>query len=354
MGCFMIGCSSMVPRMYRCWQGCFGNEGGLVARKDIVRKHGTRVGFTLVELLVVIAIIGILVALLLPAVQSAREAARLTQCKSNIRQLAIAMHNYEQAHQRLPAGCITTNNLSWNCLILPFIEEQAIYDLFDKYGTMNEGTFNGGENNEGVNKGNLIALNPIATFFCSSAERVHAGHPSATPTNPTRLTYTSHYYGVSGPIGLVYGSDTVTYPFEPAGAWGGFALSGVLGRNSDVGFEDIPDGTSNTLLLGELAFKFPHPEIGGGGDGANWLRGIAFGTQSPTGMSSCKNVINAINSLPDGIFNNLSFGSLHTANGAVFAHADASVRLITDSIDLSLYKALASRDQEEVVDEHSQ
>ena len=316
-------------------------------------RRMARNAFTLVELLVVIAIIGILVSLLLPAVQAAREAARLTQCRSNIRQLALAMQNYHQSNQRLPAGCIATNNLSWNCFILPYIEEQAIYDLMDEYGTFNRGTFNGGTNNEGENGGNLIATNRISTFLCSTATRVHAGHPSATLQNPTRLTFTSHYYGVAGPVGFVYGSDSVIYPFESADSWGGFAVSGVLGRNSDVAFKDVTDGTSKTLLVGEMAFRFPHPtaEIDGGGDGSNWLRGIAFGTENPTGMSSCKNVVNAMNSIPDSVFNNLSFSSLHSANGAMFAHCDASVRFLNDSIDLSVYKALASRDQDEIVEE---
>ncbi len=299
-----------------------------------------------------IAIIGVLIALLLPAVQSARESARLTQCKSRVRQLALAMHNYEESFDTLPAGCITTNNLSWNVLVLPFIEEQAIYDLFHEHQAFAEGTFNGGTDNEGEHQGNWLALNRIEMFFCPTALRVYATHPSSTPINPTRQTFTSHYYGVAGPVGVIPGTNS-EYPHEVNGPWGGFPETGVLGRNSGVAFGQILDGTSHTLLLGELALLdlFADGETGGGGDGANWVRGIAFGTSNPNGMSSCKGVLNAINSPPSSLFNVMSFGSLHAGSGALFARVDGSVTFVVDSIDLVLYKSLASRNQQEALSE---
>ena len=100
----------------------------------------TRGGFTLVELLVVIAIIGILVALLLPAVQSAREAARRMQCQNNLKQLALALHNYHTAHATFPpagfydGGGANGSTLSWHTTVLPFIEQQNLYDALDRDG----------------------------------------------------------------------------------------------------------------------------------------------------------------------------------------------------------------------------
>ena len=99
-------------------------------------KHGIRLArraFTLVELLVVIAIIGILVALLLPAVQAAREAARRTSCTNNIRQLGLALVNYHDAHKTLPfgSGYLNARTGTWVSAILPYMEEQSLYDRFD-------------------------------------------------------------------------------------------------------------------------------------------------------------------------------------------------------------------------------
>lgn len=96
-----------------------------------MRRHAACRAFTLVELLVVIAIIGILIALLLPAVQAAREAARRMQCTNNLKQIGLALHNYESSHKVLPPGYITSNTASTHTQILPYFEQSAAYDLFD-------------------------------------------------------------------------------------------------------------------------------------------------------------------------------------------------------------------------------
>src|SRR5262245_22393651 len=90
-----------------------------------------RRAFTLVELLVVIAIIGVLVALLLPAVQAAREAARRMRCSNNLKQLSLGLHNYEDVHKTLPPAGINTNQMSWLVLVLPYIEQTNLYDRFN-------------------------------------------------------------------------------------------------------------------------------------------------------------------------------------------------------------------------------
>src|SRR5262245_13760198 len=97
-----------------------------------------RAAFTLVELLVVIAIIGILVALLLPAINAARDAARRAQCKNNIRQCALGISAYTEANKSLPPGGVSSNNLSWRCYILPFIEESTVYKVMESYDCFNK------------------------------------------------------------------------------------------------------------------------------------------------------------------------------------------------------------------------
>ena len=306
-----------------------------------------RRGFTLVELLVVIAIIGILIALLLPAVQSAREAARRLQCTNNLKQLALGMHTYESTHRTFPPGCLSINNLSWNCFLLPQIEQTSLHNQFKEYGTFNQGTYYGGTNNEGQNKANLLALYRIDAFTCPSSPNDTAAHPSSTPTNPERKTFTSHYYGVSGPIGANPATGNEYRAAQTSHKWGGFALQGMMQVDSATRMRDVTDGTSNTLLLGEIA----------NGDGANWCRGVGLegsltgnpleGT-GPMGMSSCKNVVNAINLPPTSVFNNFSFSS-HHPGGVNFAKTDGSVDFVSENIDLGLYKALASRDGGESV-----
>jgi prepilin-type N-terminal cleavage/methylation domain-containing protein len=203
--------------------------------------------FTLVELLVVIAIIGVLVALLLPAVQAAREAARRLQCSNHLKQIGLAMHNYHDAMRTFPSGTIVSNTLSWRVFILPQMEQQTLYERF----SFDSGLWNGGTNNEGPNK--LIhALNKIPGYLCPSAEREMAGNGSSRLSNPTRETYVSHYYGVAGPVGT---NPVTGNPYSHAatpGGHGGFAEGGILYRNSSVSVGAVRDGTSKTLLVGEL------------------------------------------------------------------------------------------------------
>jgi len=312
-----------------------------------VRVLSPRRAFTLVELLVVIAIIGILVALLLPAVQAAREAARRSQCQNNLKQLGLALQNYHEVYRQFPAGAVVENNLSWNVYLLPYLEQQPLYDLFD---------FQAGGFWE-ANK-QIHAINRIDGFFCPTATTEFATHGSSRSGG--QQTYTSHYYGITGPRGLDANGNIYNFA-SPSGAAGGFGLEGVLTRDTDgdVRIATITDGTSNTLAIGEISTA-PDALYGsgaaGGGDGASWVRGIGIPGQAGStesgpdaGFSSSKNVVDGINVLPTN-FNNIAFSSQHSG-GAQFVRCDGSVVFVDEAIDLLVYKAATSRATGEIDNE---
>jgi prepilin-type N-terminal cleavage/methylation domain-containing protein len=333
-----------------------------------------RRAFTLVELLVVIAIIGVLVALLLPAVQAAREAARRAQCTNNLKQSALAMINYENAKKFYPqyhaavygvpgdgsctappyggSGYANCPGLTWGVSILPYIEMQQLYDRFNPKLRTRDGT-------------NTLYIKEVPpSFICPSAES--AGQPvfdnrrdvaGGNPTTPAL----GMYYGVSaGPLhqdacnpvctlatgggsspslrnfccqGANYGTDIVSNPDN--------ASPGMWGRNDEKRtFKQVTDGLTNTFMMGET---LPEECQYHAAFGANFsLAGTAIplntdqicvsptptGTPSQNG-SSCHNT-------------GCGFKSDHT-NGVHFAMADASVHLISDTIDYVVDNNLGTR-----------
>lgn len=293
--------------------------------------------FTLVELLVVIAIIGILMALLLPAIQAARATARRTQCLNNLKQIGLAMQSHLEARKHFPTGCATSNQLSWRVFILPYNENTTLHQQFD----LGPGAWNGGSNKEGPKK-MIHALNKIDGYHCPAADRITATNGTSMLANPTRETYNSHYYGVAGPKGTFNG---ITYEFTPnPSGFGGFALGGILYRDSLTKTAHIRDGLSKTLLAGELVVPNGSSyteSFHGGGDGTDWVRGLGIAVNSPSGQASCKNVTDGINVVPTNN-NDMPFSSAHTG-GCQFVRADGSVDFYQEEIDMSLYVALCSR-----------
>ena len=195
-------------------------------------KKNASCGFTLVELLVVIAIIGILVALLLPAVQAARESSRRMQCSNNIKQIGLAMLNYENQHKKLPPGHLETgtdgssyrHQFSFAAFILPHIEQSNVYDLID---------WNSGSS-DAVNK--TAGSVTIKTYICTS-DPIAKGFVAEgyAPTNylanqGVKCTCRDHCVGSSG-------TDS--------------ACTGVFGHNTFTLLSDIKDGLSNTLCVSE-------------------------------------------------------------------------------------------------------
>ncbi|MGQ9504748.1 MAG: DUF1559 domain-containing protein [Thermogutta sp.] len=289
-------------------------------------------GFTLVELLVVIAIIGILVAMLLPAVQAAREAGRRSQCTNNLKQLSLALLTYHQAVGRFPPPGINSNQTSWWVLILPYIEQKPLYDQFN----FNQGSSSASDKIR-------VAAVQVPVFFCPSNaddEDRRSKYPEENYSG-TRV-FTCHYYGVLGPNGTNNYLPTPTaYKCQELDkTFGGYCTQGAFLYSTGIDIASVRDGTSNTLFIGEVAWP-----------GYNYYRGFHRGyysDQRGTLLLAARNVKNPINSRIGDPWSNGAFGSLHPG-GAHFAMVDGSVRFFNQFMEQNVYLAIASRNGEEAV-----
>ena len=334
-------------------------------------KPRDREGFTLVELLVVIAIIGILIALLLPAVQAAREAARRSQCTNNLKQMALATHNYHDVAKTFPRYAWQPASGSWgvfcgysvHTMILPYIEQRAIYDRLPN--NTNWFSADGGDGNQ-----NAAWHTRINGFVCPSDK--------IFPPNSTWFWGPGVNYAVSVGPTLYYDDGTI-------GNW-----PGIFRPHWETSFADITDGTSNTILLSEFLkgkgdnggfhVGCPVPASWSGGSkvfpseadlttlgttaagntgsylnshGSNWVAGspyqTVFNTCAPPNWKYPTCTLSG--DLPgyatdrEGCY---PARSLHPG-GCNHAMADASVRFLTDTIAVPTYQALGSRARGEAV-----
>ena len=329
-------------------------------------------GFTLVELLVVIAIIGILIGMLLPAVQQVREAARRTQCLNNLRQLALACHNYESGFQEFPPGCnwndtsadqtrndqlLDRERIAWGTFILPFIEQDNLHDVFRSATT-----------NWTTNwwlatiAGEPVPSQVVPAYICpsdASPDGDFNGFLSVTEAGSPAAK--SNYVCIAG-AGNINSGDPVeirgemdhlnaTTDVRDSGMNSTTHLWGVFGKNSKTSIGEISDGTSNCIILGERATR-SNWESGQDRDlqerpgGAVWA-GVAFAnsayTPPPGGKVSKDFTVfgymfdeTAENWSVNGAESPRGVASSFHAGGANIALGDGSAHFLTDNLNVSI------------------
>jgi len=342
-----------------------------------------RQAFTLVELLVVIAIIGILIALLLPAVQAAREAALRSKCTNNLKQMGLALHTFHDTYKRFPPGVSVDQppfgtqsppsgcGASWMAHILPNIEQDPLFKQLQLFGSSGWGNTVDGRAISGVF---------MEVYFCPSSRlaRISAGRPPGATADVQRVTYA----GISGAVnGLIpnYAETRVNSGGSAAGCCSGGIIGGggLLFPNGKIGFGAFTDGTSNTLAVSEQS-GFLVTQNGTTVDWHagrwGWLLGCCHnpdGTQVPpnfnvNGDARAFNVttvryrINQREGWPnapgncgavgvcDNNGNNTPLNSPHPGgvNGLL---GDGSVRFLSDSLPLDMLARLATRDDGQAI-----
>lgn len=321
-----------------------------------MQRNQLRRAFTLVELLVVIAIIGVLVALLLPAVQAAREAARRSSCSNNLRQLALALHNHHDVANVLPPGgtyygncCTPPTYTNWAIEILPYMEQTALYQQYRQ-----------NETNVSTNN-NLVGRQRVKTHECpSDTLKGKLEAPASGPLASGQQWMHGSYRAVSGKGNMVRGhgawdshepglwpNNTMDHTYKsflhavgtsyngvnaPSGAWS--AMGGA------ERFANATDGLSNTLMLGEYTSRTTTSRA------TFWAYTYASYNQSSVGAESrlYGKDYNRCAALP-GLYGDQmckrSFNSEHPT-GSQWALGDASVRSISFNVDINLLQNMAS------------
>lgn len=305
-------------------------------------------GFTLVELLVVIAIMGILIGLLLPAVQSVRNAVRRMQCANNLKQISLACHNYAivnkeafpPAHGWRDFRGEGNNNPSFFAFILPYMEQQALYDQID---------FTWPPNSLYPNRANTPMIAPletiVQTYLCPS----YSGEKICTEPICFKYGALTTYNGVGGVVRTEAENknqpQNQKYPIPqltPTG-YGAIPNNGMFGWKTATKFASVKDGLSHSLMIGEYVQRDRSGSFSTStGNNRPWL----LGSNEDKGMYSMKVVTYPVNMRVDRIangipFNNLPFASEHHG-GANFANGDGSVAWISENTDLKVYKNLAT------------
>jgi prepilin-type N-terminal cleavage/methylation domain-containing protein/prepilin-type processing-associated H-X9-DG protein len=298
---------------------------------------GGRPAFTLIELLVVISIIGMLISLLLPAVQAARGAARRAQCTNNLKQLGLALHNYEQAHKVFPPGYVsnfdaggndTGPGWGWAAMILPQFEQTPIFNAIN-FNLAIEAPANSTCRLTNVNNF-LCPSDPTATAYWA----VRRDFATGAPLQNICQVAPSNYIGVYG-VG------------EP-----GPGGNGVFFRNSSVTLRDVTDGTAQTIFVGERSHRLGEATWVGSvtnaimyptdNDNVGW-----YATETSSGMVLGHVGEGAGPGDPNSDVN--QFYSLHSGRGVNFLFGDGHVAFLKSTMNYQAYLALATRAGGEVV-----
>ncbi|MEZ6059380.1 MAG: DUF1559 domain-containing protein [Planctomycetaceae bacterium] len=290
------------------------------------RATQTRRGFTLIELLVVIAIIAILIALLLPAVQQAREAARRTQCRNNLKQMGLALHNYHDVHGLFPAasyldkspGGNINSQWAWSVMIMPFLDQAPLWNALN----VGPDTFEQAANDPVRRK---MLVTGLPAFICPSdpEESINRNRPFLQKS------------GGGLCVGMILPETVMFAKSNYMGCNGNRDNDGVFdsGNNRKIGLRDITDGTSNTIIVGERGSKRGHwagvwagQELTCDGITNVWCLVGKTEFKMNSGKFSDQSSTTAVD---DPL---IAFSSEHTG-GAQFLLADGSVRFISENVE---------------------
>ena len=333
-----------------------------------IPDRARRRAFTLIELLVVIAIIGVLIALLLPAVQAAREAARRSQCVNNLKQLALAAQNYHDQQGAFPMGWQYYTNFDtaqaakrWTVFmaILPQMEQATLYNSLNlSFPTFGSTAFS--VTNPGLTQ-TTVTVSIVNSFICPSDARQKPPSVAANNAGFSQTSYTGNA-GVTNLISFCSSNNGVS-------CTGWITSSGMFGVDEVIKIADVRDGTSNTVLFGECSQFKNDPDSGDNfwTIGASFSSSVGNGVGRPQGIALMIAKPNvpmvvpqpAAASSANDRFNvqfqqagQWGFRSFH-AGGLNMAFTDGSVRFIKDSVNIVTYQALGTKSAGEALSQDS-
>lgn len=316
------------------------------------RFASRRSGFTLIELLVVIAIIAVLIALLLPAVQQAREAARRSQCKNNLKQIALALHNYHESFSVLPPGVVNPGvqtlaglpytsdcanqcrNTPFTLLLLPNLDQTPLYNQINFSVAMGSAQRSG--TGPSVHQGALFASASVPVFQCPSDVKYQdpytlAGTGSYGITNGRRSSYWFPGRTRLEDRGVTFEGEALT-------------TRAMFGINGAATLTDVKDGTSNTMMLCETPFRKNVVQYGPFWTSWNYTSGIEFISQLPNNKSGCGGG-------SAGCPTAWGSGSAHIG-GLHIAKADGSIAFISENTAYAIFQGLVTSSNYEVLGEY--
>ncbi|WP_422931237.1 DUF1559 domain-containing protein [Singulisphaera sp. PoT] len=338
-------------------------------------RRGHEIGFTLIELLVVIAIIAVLIALLLPAVQAAREAARRAQCVNNLKQIGLGMHNYESTHSSLPQGMRGCCWGSWLIPLLPYVEQQALFNSWNSVGNNSglPGYVDGDFRYAGAANITVTSTRVNAYYCPSDGNNTQTAGISNLGKNVTSQNYVVNFGNITMQQGSVQGGSFVPYlldnsvrvdfmgaPFGDVGApLPDIAAGGGQGAtNGVVRFAGITDGLSNTMMVSEVLVGISGASLDLRGFShwayaANFSGYLTPNTSKPDWMQD-QGYCNYPGSTnppciagPNGLVITAA-RSKHPA-GVNVGFCDGSVKFVKDAVNPLTYRALASTRGGEVI-----
>jgi len=337
-------------------------------------------GFTLIELLVVIAIIAVLIALLLPAVQQAREAARRSQCKNNLKQIGLALHNYHDTYNTFPIGVQAPFwKPNWRVGVLPYLDQAA---LFNKLSQFQPKAMDGyaGQRDDSVALGTyganfaVLAGLSIPVYNCPSNALPTNNNSSSPVLHNKQRGQTHSYVGISGSYPDPAGRATVCAAASASDDRGHPCENGVLFFNGNVGFRSMVDGASNTLMISEQSGTVGRSDLRAnyqGGWGGFHIPGATDASPNPAaavlpskstpvnnfaaGVSTIRYALNLNSASPpagasEAYHHNTILNSFHT--GGIHALlGDGAVRFLTENISFNTLARLGAKDDGQVIGE---